>query len=197
MDKEVHLITDWEEVRRGVRMCLNKLSFSEMHDDIEQEAMLRAITYQHTFRGDSTLSTWGYSIARSTAMGFFQKKRDDPVMYDTDLMMMHSEDVPAFDDTGFHESAVYREIDALAELILTEVPKQWLPQLIDRDLHGMRYQEISHKYNLPIGTICSSLSRARETLRPKLKELLDSLDGDQTKFVIQEALKKAELQCRC
>lgn len=182
------MITDWEEVLKGVRMCLRKLSLHEAHDDLEQEAMLRAVTYQHTYRGEAQLSTWGYSIARAVAMAHFHKRKSELIVYDStlcDIQMEASSDL----DEELGEELV-GEAEDLARTIIENVPPQWLPQLVDRDLHGMRYQAIAKKYGLPVGTICSSISRARDVIAPKIRELAAVLDVSQMKGVIRDAMER-------
>lgn len=219
------MIADWEEVRKGVRMCLNKLNLHDMHDDVEQEAMINAFIYQHTYRGDATLSTWGYAIARSAAMKFFRDRKKEFLQFDGDFNVNFPEyhtDLGESDDEwasharhtkkGHYICETYGEEITDEELtqedifdrystqlfhaILENVSEEWQPRFVDRYLVGMRYRDIAVKYDIPIGTVQSSLSRMRSAMKESLGALAVSFDEECTKRVIKNALEKlnAKLQ---
>lgn len=184
------MITDWEEVRRGVRMCLRKLSLHDSHDDVEQEAMLNAFLYQHTYRGDAALSTWGYSIARSAAMKFFQDRRREIVVYSNEAPVAYSEEATDTEE-GLTQDVVFeRYAEQLFQAVLANVSEEWLPRFVDRYLIGLRYREIAAKYGIPVGTVQSSLSRMRSAIKSDLVAISLVFDKECTTRVVKHAMEK-------
>jgi len=198
------VIKDWEEVRKGVRMCLRKLAHLDDRDDIEQDSMLRAFVHQDTYKGDSALSTWGYSIARNTALSYFKKQNrrnarelppilvhdDEDGMWDNFL-----ENAPSFEDTqedALHDHVVQDYANALAAYLLDNAFRKGLKNMVARDLHEMSYDEIASLHNMPVNTVRSSISRARHFTKPKIEELQVQLDEDTVKIVIRLALEAVD-----
>ena len=199
------MIEDWTEVRRGVRMCLKKLCRMQDIDDVEQEAMLRAFVHQDTYKGESTLSTWGYSIARNTALSYFKKENrrnarelppilildDEDGMWDNVLENAPSLEEDVQED-ALHDHVVHDYADALAAYLLDNAFRKGLKNMVARDLHEMTYEEIASLHNLPINTVRSSISRARHFAKPKIEELQLLLDEDTVKVVIRLALEAVD-----
>ena len=55
---------------------------------------------------------------------------------------------------------------------LHEVSRRFGEVLVLRELEGLSYGEIAEVLNIPLGTVMSSVSRAREKLRRSLASLL-------------------------
>lgn len=183
---------DWTEVRRGIRMCLKKLNLHDMHDDVEQEAMLRAFQYQNKYRGDASFSTWGYSIARNEALKFFQERKREFALFVKHEDGVHDGYSEEASDTeeGLTQDVVFdKYAERLHHAVLANVSPEWLPRLVDRYLHGMRYREIADKYGIPIGTVQSSLSRIRTAIKADLEAITIIFDEDCTKRVIRNAIQ--------
>jgi len=188
-------------------MCLRKLAHYDERDDIEQESMLRAFIHQETYKGDSSLSTWGYSIARNTAMTFFEKsgKRksrerplDKVVTEETDEYCIdYFNDVPLVapqHEDAMHDQVIKEYAEALAVYLLDNAFRKGLKNMVARDLHEMPYDDIAQLHGLPVNTVRSSISRARHFAKPKIEELRQMLDADEVKATIRLALERIDEQ---
>ena len=74
----------WEDMvkthtRRVYAICYRFTGKDSEAQDLTQEVFLRAFRYRHTFRGDSSLSTWLYVITRNYCMNALKKCGRDPI----------------------------------------------------------------------------------------------------------------------
>ncbi|MDE3195335.1 MAG: sigma-70 family RNA polymerase sigma factor [Acidobacteriota bacterium] len=59
--------------------CLRFVRDPNGVDDLIQDIFLRAFLYRHTFRGESRLSTWLFTLARNRCMTVLRKSQADPL----------------------------------------------------------------------------------------------------------------------
>jgi RNA polymerase sigma-70 factor (ECF subfamily) len=64
---------------RVLSWCRRLTHNREGANDLAQEVFLRAFRYRHTFRGDSSLSTWLYVISRNYCMNVLKRCGRDPI----------------------------------------------------------------------------------------------------------------------
>jgi RNA polymerase sigma factor (sigma-70 family) len=139
-------------------------------EDVVQEACLRAFRFFGGFRGGNTRA-WLLKIVRNTCYTQLQKNR--PQELATFDEKIHSEN----DDSMNPETLLLRSADSqLLRQALEELPVNFREVLVLRELEGLSYKEIAEVSNVRLGTVMSSLSRARERLRQSLTSLL-SEDG--------------------
>src|SRR6266705_1185358 len=143
------------------------------HDaqDMVQETYLRAFRFFGGFRGGNT-RTWLLKIVRNTCYTQLQKNRprEPATTFDEEI---HSEE----GDSLSPEALLVRSADSqLLRQALEELPVKFREVLVLRELEGLSYSEIAEVSNIPLGTVMSSVSRARERLRQSLTSLL-SEDG--------------------
>jgi RNA polymerase sigma-70 factor, ECF subfamily len=137
-------------------------------EDLAQEAFIRAWKGLGTFRGDSAFRTWLHGIALNvvrTHRGRLARLReflfDRAGEGDRDPIEM-----AAVDDRLEERVALRQRIDrALAQL-----PAELRTALVLRDVQGFEYREIADALGVPIGTVESRIFRARQRLRPLLRE---------------------------
>lgn len=139
-------------------------------EDVVQEACLRAFRFFGGFRGGNTRA-WLLKIVRNTCYTQLQKNRSQELAsFDEEI---HSED----DGSMNPETLLLRSADSqLLRQALEELPVNFREVLVLRELEGLSYSEIAEVSNIRLGTVMSSLSRARERLRQSLTSLL-SKDG--------------------
>lgn len=139
-------------------------------EDVVQEACLRAFRFFGGFRGGNTRA-WLLKIVRNTCYTQLQKNRPrELATFDEEI---HSED----DDSMNPETLLLRSADSqLLREALEELPVNFREVLVLRELEGLSYSEIAEVSNIRLGTVMSSLSRARDRLRQSLTSLL-SKDG--------------------
>jgi RNA polymerase sigma-70 factor, ECF subfamily len=133
-------------------------------EDVVQEACLRAVRFIGGFReGDAR--AWLLRIVRNSAYSFLEKKRPAEFAEEFDETLH----VPEGAQTSGVEVDLSRAADnRLLQAALEMLPARFREALVLRELEGLSYKEISEVMQIPIGTVMSSLARARERLRENL-----------------------------
>jgi RNA polymerase sigma factor (sigma-70 family) len=139
-------------------------------EDVVQEAYLRAFRFFPGFRGGDARA-WLMKIVRNTcytwlhANGPLQEAAEfDENLYPPDSHVPNPEEVVLQNDNS-----------SLVRKALQELPPRFREVLILRELEGMSYREIAEITGMPAGTVMSSLSRARDSLR---EVLTNYMNGD-------------------
>jgi len=131
-------------------------------EDVVQDAALRALRYFRTFTGGDGRA-WFLRIVRNTCASW----RDHRHEALTDLFdeEQHRSTRPAFDP----ETLLLQTDDAtLVARALRQLPDGYHQLLVLRELEGLSYRELADVIGIPIGTVMSRLSRARDALRVAL-----------------------------
>ena len=140
---EAFVAATWSDVWR---LCAH-LGDRDRADDLTQETYLRVLRSLRSFRGDSPVRPWLFSIVRRVVaddIAARQRRRREPVGA--------ARDVP--DHQGGVELAVLLEDldeDRRAAFVLTQVL-------------GYSYADAAQMCGCPVGTIRSRVARAREDL---------------------------------
>ena len=137
-------------------------------EDVVQEASLRAFRYFRTFSGGNARA-WFLRIVRNTGTGW----RGHRVQAPTDPFdeEQHSSAWPSSDP----ETLLLQTDDIrLIEQAISHLPDRFRELLVRRELEGLSYRDLADVMGIPIGTVMSRLSRARDALRGALdSELKD------------------------
>jgi RNA polymerase sigma-70 factor (ECF subfamily) len=151
------------------------------HDDAGdavQDSVIKAYRSLGSFRGESEIFTWLSRILRNTILDEFKKaaRRYEEAV----------ETIPEpFGGLGGlcgldrsietrHEE---RELASLLKETIDELSPKLREPLVMYDLEGFSYEEIASTLEINVGTVKSRLSRARETLRIKVKNRGKKLEG--------------------
>ena len=133
---------------------------SDDAEDVVQEACLRALRYFGTFRGGNPRA-WLLSIVRTTAFRRLQKNRAQHLAAEFNEEI-HSEGC----DTLSPETVLLQRADTqLLQQAMDCLPERLREVLVLRELEGLSYKEIAEVVGVPMGTVMSTLFRARERLR--------------------------------
>jgi len=127
-------------------------------EDVVQEASLRALRYFRTFAGGNGRA-WFLRIVRNTCHGGRRRFQAVTDPFDEER---HSNLQPHSDP----ETLMLRTNDAnQVERAINSLPDRFRELLILRELEGLSYRELADVMDIPIGTVMSGLSRARDALR--------------------------------
>jgi RNA polymerase sigma-70 factor (ECF subfamily) len=152
----------------GAGRALARWLVRNEHDaeDVVQEASLRAFRYFRTFAGGDGRA-WFLRIVRNACWDLCDRLAQSPTdVFDEEL---HSGDQSAFDP----EAQVLRTDDGrLLEHAMGALPDRFRKLLVHRELDGLSYRELADVMDVPIGTVMSGLSRARQALRVALNNEL-------------------------
>jgi RNA polymerase sigma-70 factor, ECF subfamily len=131
-------------------------------EDAVQDACLRALRYFDTFRGGDARA-WLLAIVRNRCYTLRHRRRDaSATVFDEEL---HS---GAVDAEPADAAALRTSARESLEAALRRLPEEFREVIVLRELQGLSYKEISEVAGVPIGTVMSRLSRARERLQHAL-----------------------------
>ena len=126
-------------------------------EEVAQEALLRACRFFRGFHGGDARA-WLLQIVRNTCYSWLEKNRPRELMVEFDEEL-HPRPVATPESIAIADEDRERLIRALETL-----PPRFREILVLRELEGCSYKEIAAITSIPIGTVMSSLSRARRQL---------------------------------
>lgn len=125
--------------------------------DVLQDACVKAFRFLHSSNPENPKS-WFFQIVRNTAYTLLKSKK------------LFVELDPQIQDTGPSVEQVFSDKITAQHLhrALDELPVQYREILILREFEELNYEEISKILEVPIGTVMSRISRARNLLKETL-----------------------------
>jgi len=130
-------------------------------EDLAQEAMLRAYRFFGGFRGGDARA-WLLKIVRNVSYSWLHSSRQ------TEAGTEFDEEEHGVGDVTPESLAIAGAERARLARALEELPARFREVLVLRELEGCSYKEIADITGVPIGTVMSSLSRARQRLAQAL-----------------------------
>jgi RNA polymerase sigma-70 factor, ECF subfamily len=126
-------------------------------EDVAQEALLRACRFFGGFNGGDARA-WLLQIVRNTCYTWLEKNRP------MELSMEFDEELHQQTTATPETLAIIADDHKRLTLALETLPPRFREVLVLRELEGCSYKEIATITSIPIGTVMSSLSRARRQL---------------------------------
>ena len=135
-------------------------------EDCVQDAAMRAFRYFRTFTGGNGRA-WFLRIVRNSCRGWQATRLPlaaDPFDEQQHVLVQQSTD----------PELLLEQTDnaMLLERALNRLPARFREVLVLREWEGLTYQELSAALDIPMGTVMSSLSRARQALRAAIDDQL-------------------------
>ena len=154
--------------RFGLRMCGNE----EDAGDVAQESLISMARSLRDFRGDSTVSSWLYTIARRFCIkkrrrSKFAPAREEPLDAPGIDAQRLADPAPSPEQTATNrelQRALVRAIDGL-DPAQREV-------LVLRDVEGLSAAEVAKVLDITVAAVKSRLHRARVAVRESLAPVL-------------------------
>jgi len=128
--------------------------------DVVQDAYVRAFKGFHRFRGENPRA-WFLTITRNTAYNWLSRyaAEEELIPYDeakhADIILMNEPD----------DALVSEERKERLQKVLERLPLEFREVIVLYELEGLSYKEVAAMLGIPIGTVMSRLSRARQRLR--------------------------------
>ena len=157
-------------------------------EDLVQETLYTAYNKFHQLRDKRKFKSWMFTILRNHFLKLQRKKT--PVA--TDEFENGIDYLTQLESVSLQQdmASVY-ERKAEAETIqslLDKLPEKYKAALILYYMEDSSYQEIAEMLGVPIGTVMSRLSRARQMMKKAV--LRSTINAPRTKKVIQLNLKR-------
>ena len=149
-------------------------------EDVSQEAFIKAYRALPSFRGESAFYTWLYRIGINTAKNYLVAKgRRAPTSTDYDASDAESfEDADQLHDINTPERLMQsRQIGQTVNAAMEALPEELRNAIVLREIEGLSYEEIATAMECPIGTVRSSIFRAREAISARVRPLLENQTG--------------------
>jgi len=134
--------------------------------DVVQEAVVRAMRYMGSFRGDNARA-WLLQIVRHACFSWLKENRPaERLALDDSDESLQDIAAPATDEP---HSVAMRKADRLQiNQAIAALPAAYREVLVLRELEDLSYNDIARIADIPVGTVMSRLARARTLMRDAL-----------------------------
>ncbi|MBN2173641.1 MAG: RNA polymerase sigma factor [Bacteroidales bacterium] len=143
-------------------VCLRFAKNQMEADDILQEGFIKVYVNLKSFRNEGSLEGWVRRTMVNTAINYYKKN----LKYLKDIEIEHAGSIQNMDDRILEKISV----EYLLKLI-RELPAGYRMVFNLNVIEGYTHKEISELLEISENTSKSQLSRARQTLQKKVKEL--------------------------
>ncbi len=165
MNDMVHLIEPLIPALRRYARALVRDSAGA--DDLVQDCLERAVSRWHQRRPDADPRTWIFTILHNLAVSRFRQQKRSPVEIAIEDAAEHDVSQMASQETTLEVQHMLRCVDLL--------PDEQRAVLFLIALEDLSYAQTADVLGIPVGTVMSRLSRARD----RLVELIDGARGEQ------------------
>ena len=125
-------------------------------DDLVQDCLLRAIAKRDSFRTGTNLRAWLSTILTNLFINEMRRRQRWDAAVDPDNIIPHLA-TPA--------SQEHRHVMHEVSVGMSLMPSDQRDALRLVGMHGFSYEEASDELGVPVGTVKSRVSRARQALR--------------------------------
>lgn len=129
-------------------------------DDLLQSTLLRAMEKKHLFKENTNLFSWTSKIMYNLFVTAYRRKTKFESQYDPESYI-ENESVEA-------DQNIKMELKDVNNAMI-KLSKEHREVLIMVCVKSMQYAEVSEALQIPVGTVRSRLSRARESLQSTLE----------------------------
>jgi len=135
------------------RLACSLLGDEDAAEDAAQEIFLKVWKALPSFRGESSVSTWIYAIARNTCL---TRRRVAADRRTFSLDEANAAEIPSHDPTAASDTDLRAAIGRL--------PAKYARVLVLFYLEDRSYQQVALALDLPMGTVKTYLHRAKKEL---------------------------------
>jgi len=172
--------------QRLYRIARSILRDDSEAEDVLQEAYARAFTNLASFRGEARLGTWLARIVMNEALGRLRGRRPTVelnVMDENPALEAQIIQFPNANPDLDPETAVaQRELRAMLEHAIDELPDAFRTVLVARLIEGMSIEETAELFGIRPETVKTRLHRARRLLRDAMEKHVGPALGDAFPF---------------
>jgi RNA polymerase sigma-70 factor (ECF subfamily) len=141
------------------RMAVAWCGDSALADDLVQDTLAKALEKQEQLKDETRLGAWLYKILHNCWMEHLRTQK--PTL-DIDDMELTCTDCP---EKHFADDQLVTQVRTAVE----SLPVNQCQVMTLVDLEGCSYEQVAAILDIPVGTVMSRLSRARETMKKRLQ----------------------------
>jgi RNA polymerase sigma-70 factor (ECF subfamily) len=175
------LVKEMDNLRKFAFRLTGNMTDAE---DLLQSTVLRALEKKDYFQEDTNLFKWTSKIMFNLFVSTYRRKKKFETRYDPENYL--------------EKASVDSDQEAKTELRLV---RETMKKLSDEHreilvlvcVKGMRYEEVASMLSIPVGTVRSRLSRAREQLQVTMERDAKGRQADYQAFGPQEACEMLQL----
>lgn len=143
------------------KSVMKYISIEDKAKDITQDVFIKAYEKLETFKNDSKLSSWLYSIAYNISINYITREKDKFVDLNYDDFFVSNET----QDDIYDKEMIKELSDALEKL-----PAHYRIIIKLYYFDEKSYEEISEILNIPINTVKTQLFRAKDKIKKYFKD---------------------------
>lgn len=162
---------------------LYKLAFARLGnrqdaEDVVQDTYMKALKNLDSYRQGTNMEAWLVQIMLNTVRDFVRHSQVVGPVVPLDQVQQKTlaQTIP-----GPEQEFMCSEVSEELLLVLRSTPEWLLTPLLLRAIHDLSYKEVAKLLGVPIGTVMSRLSRARELLKGRLALSYGQTKGDSSK----------------
>jgi RNA polymerase sigma-70 factor (ECF subfamily) len=159
--------------RFGMKMCRHP----EDAEDVLQDTMLAVARSLRDFEGNSSMSTWLYSIARNSCVKKRRKSKFAPAQEES-LERLEEETAGKLESTTAdpQKEAETRQAWEQVGAAIQQLQPEFREVLLLRDVEGLSAKEVAEVIGVSVPAVKSRLHRARSMLREVLAPTPDDVE---------------------
>lgn len=147
----------------------------ELSEDLTQEVFIKIYNSASTYSPKSKFKTWAFTIARNISLNELRKKGavvslSRTFKHDEDDMLFQVEDKTV---ARPDKEIINDELVSAVDKAISELPANQRAAVLLLRYEEFSYEEIAKTMSTTVSAVKSLLSRARETLKEKLADVVD------------------------
>jgi RNA polymerase sigma-70 factor (ECF subfamily) len=159
---EQNFIELYQKYKQPIFNYLYRLSGDKgAAEEILQDSFLKVYLNLGSFRGEASVKTWLYKIARNTFLTRIRKEGrlvSEPYPKEQEIQSCSREDHP-------EDVALNNELRSDLLIILSCLPENYRTMIVLRDVNGLSYREIAQVLDLSLEQVKVTIYRARRRFR--------------------------------
>ncbi len=158
----------WPHLRSAYNVARWIVGNHQDAEDVVQESFTKAYQGVDRLRGEDARA-WLLAIVRNTSLNYLQRARPKQEVAWSENLPEPSDHAP-----GPEKLLIDQARSQKVRTSIEKLPREFREALVLREIEGMPYKEIAWVLKVPVGTVMSRLSRARNLL---LQELAPTKGG--------------------
>lgn len=159
MDFRSQLIQELPHLRRFSRALVGDAALA---DDLVQDCVERALNKSHLYDPARPLRAWLYAVLRNIYISSLRRDGRSTIVKAVEELTEGEDAVPPAQEDRLAANLVAEALNRL--------PPQHREVIVLVGLEELSYRDVAEVLGIPIGTVMSRLSRAREALRNILED---------------------------